>query len=193
MTKFKLNLQNLGSDSTIKDVSAIIHPAQKWLVSTRSSQRFGDIVLGDTVTSPGTMGINLDPACHSQTIPVRLDVYSEDVLYWSSEIIFDVELPLDVKIELPKEYTLFPSYPNPFNPSTTISYDLPEQSTVNLTIFDIQGREIMQLNDETKPAGCFQVQWNGIDQSGNPVSAGVYFARLEAGSYSQTIKMLYLK
>jgi len=96
-------------------------------------------------------------------------------------------------LELPSEYTLHQNYPNPFNPSTTISYSLPEQSNVKLTFFDIQGREIMTLQDASQIPGSYEVQWNGMDQQGNHVSTGVYFARLQAGAYSKTIKMLYLK
>ncbi len=84
------------------------------------------------------------------------------------------------------------NYPNPFNPTTTISYDLPEHSKVKLTVYDIRGQEVMTLQDDAKPPGNYEVKWNGIDDSGNPVSTGVYFARLQAGDYSKTIKMVYL-
>ncbi|NQV41801.1 MAG: T9SS type A sorting domain-containing protein [Candidatus Marinimicrobia bacterium] len=94
---------------------------------------------------------------------------------------------------LPESYSLNQNYPNPFNPTTTISYSLPEQSSVKLTVFDIRGQEVANLQQVERSPGNYEVQWNGIDQSGNPVSTGVYFARLQAGEYSQTIKMLYLK
>ncbi len=85
------------------------------------------------------------------------------------------------------------SFPNPFNPTTTISYDLPEQSMVSLIIYDIRGQEVTTLQEAEKPPGSYEVQWNGLNQSGNPVSTGVYFARLQAGEHYQTIKMVYLK
>ncbi|NQV49529.1 MAG: T9SS type A sorting domain-containing protein [Candidatus Marinimicrobia bacterium] len=94
---------------------------------------------------------------------------------------------------LPIKFALNQNYPNPFNPTTTISYDLPEQSAVNLTIFNVQGRQIASLQDEQQPAGSYHIKWSGINQAGIPVSTGVYFARLNAGNFSQTIKMLYLK
>jgi hypothetical protein len=93
----------------------------------------------------------------------------------------------------PMTISLLQNHPNPFNPSTTISYDLPELSTVSLIVYDIQGREVMTLQDADKPPGNYEVKWNGIDQSGNPVSTGVYFARLQAGVISKTIKMVYLR
>jgi len=95
--------------------------------------------------------------------------------------------------EVPYVYNLVQNYPNPFNPSTTISYDLPEQTSVKLTVFDIRGQEVMLLHDNVKPPGNYEVQWNGMDQQGNHVSTGVYFARLQAGNFSKTIKMVYLR
>ena len=84
-------------------------------------------------------------------------------------------------------------YPNPFNPSVTVSYTLPHRVDVSMKIYDIAGREIAQIARGEQQAGNHQVQWNGIDGSGNAVSTGVYFCRLEAGEISQTIKMVYLK
>ncbi len=154
---------------------------------------FGDIVPADTVTSTGNMGINLDPTCHSQTIPVRVDIYSDGILFWSSELTFDVNQPVAIEAELPEAYALYPPYPNPFNPSTTISYDLPEQSDLSLIIYDVTGREVTIFQNQDRPAGSYKLQWNGTDGLGNPVSAGVYIARLTVGDYANTIKMVYLK
>ncbi len=85
------------------------------------------------------------------------------------------------------------TFPNPFNPVTTISYDLPEHSEVTLTVYDVTGREMVTLQNEEHPAGHYEVRWNGVDDSGNQVSTGVYFARLQAGNYSKTIKMVLLR
>jgi len=94
---------------------------------------------------------------------------------------------------VPAKISLNQNFPNPFNPTTTISYDLPEQSMIKLTVFDIRGQEVTNLNNGIKQPGKYEVQWNGMDQAGNQVSTGVYFCRLETGYFSQTIKMLYLK
>ena len=93
----------------------------------------------------------------------------------------------------PNRFILSQNYPNPFNPTTTIRYSLPEASVITLTVSDIQGYEVITLQNASKPQGNYQVQWNGIDALGNQVSTGVYFARLKAGSMSQTIKMVYLR
>lgn len=96
-------------------------------------------------------------------------------------------------VSTPTEYQLSQNYPNPFNPTTTISYELPEQSAVSLTVYDIRGQEITTLQNGAKPPGNYEVQWNGLNESGSPVSTGVYFARLQAGDYNKTIKMVLLK
>jgi len=85
------------------------------------------------------------------------------------------------------------NFPNPFNPTTTIRYGLPEASDVTLHIYDINGRAINTLVNTSQAAGWYNIQWKGISQDGTPVGTGMYFARIQAGSFSKTIKMVYLK
>ena len=116
-----------------------------------------------------------------------------DVSYSGDKEYHYLEIKNAMTLTLPQDFILKQAYPNPFNPSTTISYFLPEQSTAILTVYDVQGRQITTLQDGIKAPGSYKVQWNGVDQSGNPVSTGVYFCRLQAGNFSQTIKMVYLR
>ncbi|NQS98453.1 MAG: T9SS type A sorting domain-containing protein [candidate division Zixibacteria bacterium] len=88
----------------------------------------------------------------------------------------------------PNEFMLSSAYPNPFNPSTAISYQLQAASYVELTIYDIQGREVAKLVDDYRPAGTYEAVFNASNLSG-----GVYFARLTAGNYQQTQKLLLVK
>ena len=92
----------------------------------------------------------------------------------------------------PNTFSMSQAYPNPFNPITTIRYDLPEQSLVTLTIYDMLGNEIAQLVKSTQEPGIKSVQWNGTDRVGNPVGAGVYLYRIVAGQNIQTRKMVLL-
>ncbi|MBL7046230.1 MAG: right-handed parallel beta-helix repeat-containing protein [Candidatus Marinimicrobia bacterium] len=96
-------------------------------------------------------------------------------------------------IGLPTEYVLDQNYPNPFNPTTTLRYGIPEDSNVSLVIYDIRGNTISTIESESKQAGWYEHTWNGLNNNGQPVSTGLYLARLQAGSYSKTIKMVYLK
>jgi M6 family metalloprotease-like protein len=88
---------------------------------------------------------------------------------------------------------LMQNVPNPFNPSTTISFTLPERMPVTLTVYDAGGRAIATLIDATRPAGVNEVGWDGRGASGERVASGVYFYRLEAGDKVLTKKMLLLK
>jgi hypothetical protein len=89
---------------------------------------------------------------------------------------------------LPKKIILYANYPNPFNPTTTIQYELPVKSHVVMKIFDMLGREIVTLVDEAKPAGMYSVQFNA-----GTLSSGMYFCRLQAGISVAVSKLLLVK
>jgi hypothetical protein len=96
----------------------------------------------------------------------------------------------------PTEFILEPNYPNPFNPSTTITYNLPQSVHVDLSIYNVQGQCIQRLVDAYQTAGVYSVQWNG-QFKGTAAASGVYFARLNAegkqGAQSQVQRMVLLK
>jgi subtilisin family serine protease len=94
---------------------------------------------------------------------------------------------------VPSDFRLGQSRPNPFNPSTTIDYDLPASVTVTLRIYDLLGREIRTLVNELQIAGFHQVVWDGRDQRGNRVGSGVYLYTMTAGAFVETRKMTLLK
>ncbi|MBT4253757.1 MAG: T9SS type A sorting domain-containing protein, partial [Candidatus Marinimicrobia bacterium] len=96
-------------------------------------------------------------------------------------------------IEMPQSFMLSQNYPNPFNPMTHIRYSLPENGDMRLVIYDLLGREVLELVNDFRSVGNYETTWYGLDQQGRQVSTGVYFARLEAGRNVDVIKMLYLK
>ncbi|MCK4653419.1 MAG: T9SS type A sorting domain-containing protein, partial [Candidatus Cloacimonetes bacterium] len=85
------------------------------------------------------------------------------------------------------------NYPNPFNPETTISYELSENGKVNLSIYNIKGQKVNTLVNEVLPAGEHSAIWNGNDSNGNRVGSGIYFYKLRAGDYREVRKMVLLK
>jgi len=89
---------------------------------------------------------------------------------------------------IPEEFTLFQNYPNPFNPSTVISYQIASAGKVSLKVYDMLGREVATLVNETKSAGNYTATFNATK-----LPSGVYFYRLQAGTYSNTKKLLLLK
>jgi hypothetical protein len=91
-------------------------------------------------------------------------------------------------------FTLGQNYPNPFNPSTTISFQLAAQEQVSLSVFDVAGRRIRSLvSGEVLGAGPHTAVWNGRNDQGSPVASGVYYYRLQAGTFSETKAMVLLK
>ena len=100
--------------------------------------------------------------------------------------------PTPPEANVPKVFDLKQNRPNPFNPSTIISYDLPAPATVNLQIYNVLGQTVKSFSD-FKEAGTHSYEWNGLDNSGAQVASGVYFYRLEAGKEVATKKMMMLK
>ena len=96
----------------------------------------------------------------------------------------------DVQLEdaIPTEYALKQNYPNPFNPTTMIKFGIPEASHVKLAIFDVTGREVELLVSENMAAGTYSVDWNAVN-----LSTGIYFYRIEAGSFVDVKKMILIK
>ncbi len=100
---------------------------------------------------------------------------------------------VDEPMLIPETFSLHANYPNPFNPSTAITYDLPKRSLVTLGIYDILGKQIKTLVNQSQDAGNKIAVWDGTDDLGRQVSAGVYLYQIQAGEFTQTRKMLLLK
>jgi hypothetical protein len=93
----------------------------------------------------------------------------------------------------PIEFALWPNYPNPFNSSTVIRYDLPAPAFVTLGIYNLQGQKVRSLVSENRPAGAFTSPWDGRDDAGKNLSSGIYYYRLQAGSFSTVRRMILLQ
>ena len=94
---------------------------------------------------------------------------------------------------IPDQFAFYQPFPNPFNPKTTITFDLPEEMEVNLNVFDINGRLVQTLNRSKLRAGNYSFDWEGTDQFGMKVTSGVYFIRIDAGSFKSIKKTLLVK
>ncbi len=97
------------------------------------------------------------------------------------------------KDERPSAFTLWHNYPNPFNLSTTIEFELREQGDVILTIYDLLGNAVRNLHSGTLEAGIYQYSWEGADNDGRIVPSGIYFVRLSFNGLIQTKKMVLVK
>ena len=125
---------------------------------------------------------------------IEISSITEVDLYTQYSFIFVSELSSANKDNfLPKGFVLNQNYPNPFNPVTILSYTLPENSFVNVHVFDMVGRTIKILVSEMQTAGNKVLRWNATDAAGSPVSAGIYLYAIQAGEFRQTRKMVLLK
>jgi hypothetical protein len=97
-------------------------------------------------------------------------------------------------LSLPKQFALSQNYPNPFNPGTSIDFDLPVRSTVNLAIYNVLGQRVRTLiANENLPAKHYTKTWDGTTDRGTAAASGIYFYKIEAGTFVQTRKMVLMK
>jgi hypothetical protein len=102
----------------------------------------------------------------------------------------DINTGTDSKnnLQIPSSFEVFQNYPNPFNPSTTIKYSVPQAAIVKVSVYDILGREILNLVNEEKLPGNYEVKFDGAN-----LSSGIYFYRMQAGEYMIVKKMSLIK
>ncbi len=111
---------------------------------------------------------------------------------WSM-VRFEGDHEEEMQVIIPEKFALYAAYPNPFNPVTTIRYDLPKESQVQLTVYDISGRVVTTLVSKFQDSGSYNIQWNGMDVNGNILPSGLYLYRIQAGKFVANEKMLLLK
>ena len=108
-------------------------------------------------------------------------------------VFFDITVDVDARQVIPQSMFLDQPYPNPFNPSTTIAYELPEDIGVMLEVYDINGRAVKILVNRLREAGKHKTSWDGTDEAGRHVPSGMYFVRLQTDDYSYYRKLVYLR
>ena len=125
-------------------------------------------------------------------------VATDEYLYKTGSTINSHQVPLPElnttwERSLPLEFSMYQNYPNPFNPATIFRYDLPKNTNVKLTIYDLMGKIVKNLVSDYQNPGYKLVQWNSTNNKGQPVSAGMYFYTIQAGEFRQTKKMVLLR
>ena len=175
-----------------------------------SGAALDDIRLGvipTWVDSDGSGYVN-----HMETSLIEISINANDMEpgFYESKVVVEsmttnekdtVDLQLTVETAnvgldqstIPLVFSLGQNYPNPFNPITQIRYGLPKDAMVNITLYDIMGRTIRTLVKSRQTAGYRSIQWNGTNDKGKSVSAGMYFYSIQAGEFRQTKKMVLLK
>jgi hypothetical protein len=149
------------------------------------------------VGTPDTISVTLD-ATHlvAGSYPARVVIKSNDPLSQSVSVPVSATVtgtPVATRLPLPRRTVLLQNVPNPFNPTTTIRFELSQPADVRLEIYSVRGERIRTLVSGARPAGSHAVVWDGRDRRGAAVASGVYFYRLEAGRFARTRKMVLLK
>ena len=170
--------------SELKKVNCLVAVNDKLISGTENSGAYLSVDNGVTWT-PFNSGMPADTRIWS------LAINNDGIFAATSSGILFTSYPNKVGIEgeisVSSTFTLKQNYPNPFNQSTTISFSIPSKSFVSLKIYDLQGREVATIFSEEIPAGQYTRKWNAANTSG-----GIYFYRLQAGSYSETKKLILL-
>jgi len=116
-----------------------------------------------------------------------------DLKLVAGDIEYVAKMTEEILNNIPSVYSLSQNYPNPFNPITKMNYTLPKRSKIIISIYNVLGQEVTTLLNKEQNYGYHTVTWNGADHSGRQMASGVYFARMNTKSFTQTKKMLLLK
>ncbi|MCB2199284.1 T9SS type A sorting domain-containing protein [bacterium] len=154
---------------------------QEWGIQPDETYYVSELL---TRTSTEVLGSELD------SWTVDLPIYGDRV-FVISDTLFEVSAPEERA--QPLEWSLDANYPNPFNPSTTIRYTVPQTANVKLAVYNLLGQRVATLVDGNRMAGRHSVVWNGTSLGGLPVASGLYFYTLEGDGFVQTRKMLLVK
>jgi flagellar hook assembly protein FlgD len=103
------------------------------------------------------------------------------------------EIDKNKNSNIPLQYYLEQNFPNPFNPSTTIQYNLPNQEQVKLNVYNVLGQLVKTLVNSFQSAGFHSVIWDGSNNNGQKVSSGIYFYKIDAGKFINIKKMILIK
>lgn len=178
-----LTIEN-ASAITAKSVTAEIQAPPSWLKPESPLVMLKDIPSKQSKDAEFLFAVERSaPVGKEQKISVVIK--TADGQSWTKDIAFTVSPP--------KEFHLYDNFPNPFNPSTKIAFELPVASKVKLVIYDNIGREVRTLTDEEHPAGYIELTWDGRNESGTTVSSGIYFYRISTEKWHSVKKMVVMK
>ncbi len=132
-------------------------------------------------------------ASRGRGIFVWADARANGLNIYASQELYSPTATDDNGFSLPNSYSLKQNFPNPFNPATTISFSLPEATTVSLEIFNVLGQKIKTLINSDYPAGQHETVWDGTDETGSKVASGIYLYRLKTDQFSHAKSMVLMK
>ncbi|HUI30155.1 MAG TPA: T9SS type A sorting domain-containing protein [Candidatus Acidoferrales bacterium] len=178
-----LSVQN-NSGTEAKNISVAFNKIPSWLKFKESTATIKSISANASGDAVFTFSVDKKAPVGKDTT-LTATISTTNGQSWTKEI--------KISVGAPKDYKLYNNFPNPFNPSTKIAFELPKASHVELIIYDVVGREVVEVADADYPAGYTELTWNGTSKNGAMVSSGVYFYRISTDKWSKVKKMLMLK
>ena len=178
-----LSVQN-SSTLEAKSVTVSFNRLPTWLKFKETTFSIKSIAANSSGDAEFTFSVDKKAPVEKDTT-LTATITTTDGQVWTKEI--------KISVGAPKEYKLYENFPNPFNPSTKIAFELPKASRVKLMIYDVVGREVAQVTDADYPPGYTELTWNGLNKSNGLVSSGVYFYRVSTEKWSKVKKMMMLK
>ncbi|MBC8191675.1 MAG: T9SS type A sorting domain-containing protein [Candidatus Marinimicrobia bacterium] len=196
-----------NDDAVLYDISVPLNTTWEFNVGEYSSQ-ITFVSMGDTIETG--LGVYENCFCFHRNIGADYEYYDwlaedgglvqRDVVTIAGArryIMIDQIVPVAIEDEkqstTPGNFQLSQNYPNPFNPSTQIQYVLPERAEISVAIYDVNGIQVVELQNGIQEAGNYILQWHTANEAGSPVPSGLYFCRVTGFGLAQTIKMVHLK
>ena len=179
---------NWSSGIGVDNAFVVQGDASHWLSWERLS---GKIVSWDTMS----VSLTMMPQENQNEYESAMLYLEEESMYQSVNIVMITDpdnVGVDTKTN-PFSFALHQSFPNPFNPSTEIRYEIPDDLLVSVAVYDVVGRLIRSLINESRPAGSYSVVWDGKNDLGARVATGIYIYSIEAGKHRQNKKAVLLK
>ncbi|MBN2565693.1 MAG: T9SS type A sorting domain-containing protein, partial [Candidatus Eisenbacteria bacterium] len=189
-----VTLDNLGTDAA-SDITGTLTTSDPDVSVDDGSASFGTIgagLSGDNAASPFRITVGSGPSDELVELDLHLFTGGRYDTYDVLTLVLDLS-QTGVEGEIPLTFALKQNSPNPFRDGTTMSFDLPSPSRAELTVYNVAGRKVATVVDGELPAGRHSVSWNGRDDEGREVSAGIYFYMLEADQGRSGRKLIVLR
>jgi hypothetical protein len=154
-----------------------------------SDPQYGDIAPGESSLASRVIAIRFNECPAPAELSFTQNIYSDGYLFWSDTFIVDIVTAIaELKTIVPAQFTLSQNFPNPFNPTTIINFELPITNHVDLSIYNLVGQKVATLVNEQKKAGSHQVEWDA-----DGFASGVYYYKISAGEHQAVRKMILLR
>jgi hypothetical protein len=183
-----LEFVRVASDNTLLGESQLAQPQ----VANKADGTVAVAAYGQTATQ-GNLGVSLVFRTKAEIENSYIDLTEaqlQDGSYGLNQVASLGQVQVQTRPEI---FGLADNYPNPFNPETTLKYQLPEAADVKLEVYNVVGQVVRTLVADHQNAGRYVVQWDATNDNGQPLSSGIYFYHIQAGDFQKTKKMLLLK